>query len=94
MPKINWGVRARNPLFWAQCVSVVVLTLVAGTGLTWEDMTTWQALADALVRALGNPVVVVAAAAALWGVVTDPTTAGASDSAAALGYENPKESEG
>lgn len=85
MGSINWGLRLRNPVFWAQAACAVVLPLVVGSGLEWSDMTSWPALADAVARGLGNPVVFASMVASLWACVTDPTTTGTGDSADALG---------
>lgn len=88
---INWRVRAKNPTFWAQVACAVVLPLVVGTGAQWEDMTSWPTLWSAILGGLSNPVVVVTMVASLWACVTDPTTKGTGDSAAALAYDKPKE---
>lgn len=87
---INWKVRVKNPTWCAQVVCAVVLPLIVGTGAQWSDMTSWQTLGQTLLAALMNPVVVVAMLVQLWTAVTDPTTAGTSDSALALSYEEPK----
>ncbi|MGI6256163.1 MAG: phage holin [Acutalibacter sp.] len=93
MSKINWTVRVKNPLFWAQVAVGVLSPILVGLGLQWEDMTTWAALGEALRRAVLNPVIVVAVVVSLWGVVTDPTTAGMGDSSQALSYTEPKKDE-
>ncbi len=88
---INWKVRVKNPTWWAQVVCAVVLPLIVGTGAQWSDMTSWQTLGQTLLAALMNPVVVVAMLVQLWTAVTDPTTAGTSDSEQAMTYTEPKE---
>ncbi len=90
MNKINWKVRLKNPLFWAQVAVGILSPILVGLGLQWEEMTTWIALGEALRKAVLNPVIVVAVIVSLWGVVTDPTTAGMGDSAQALSYSEPK----
>lgn len=82
---INWRVRFKNPIFWAQLTCSIIMPLIVGMGATWEDMTTWEALGSTIAAALGNPVVVVAMLTSAWACITDPTTSGTSDSAAALG---------
>ena len=84
--KINFKVRAHNPLFWTQIVVAIISPVLVGLGLQWSDMTTWKALGDALLRAISNPVIVVAMIASVWTALTDPTTKGFSDSARALSY--------
>lgn len=91
--QINWGVRLRNPVFWAQVACAIVLPLVVGIGASWEDMTTWETLGSAIVEGLSNPVVFVSMVTSLWACVTDPTTAGTGDSATAMTYTKPKEKE-
>ena len=88
--KINWKVRMKNPVFWAQVAVAIVAPILAGLGLEWADMTTWIAFGDALCRAIANPVIVVSVIVSLWGIINDPTTKGLSDSAQALTYEVPK----
>ena len=89
--KINWKVRFKNPMFWAQIAVSVLSPILVGLGMQWIDMTTWNALGDALYRAVCNPVIVVAVVGSVWTAVTDPTTAGLGDSAQALTYRRPKE---
>ena len=73
--KINWKVRIKNPLWWVQIAAALVLPVLAYFGLAWEDMTSWGALWDVFLRAVQNPVVLLAAAASVFNAVTDPTTA-------------------
>lgn len=55
---INWKIRVRNPLFWAQVGVAIISPILVGLGLQWQDMTTWAALGQAIVRAIENPVIV------------------------------------
>ena len=87
--KINWTVRFKNPLWWAQVLAGVFIPVLAYYGLKWEDMTSWSAIWDILVQAVKNPVVVVAALTNLWSATTDPTTAGMNDSERAMMYDKP-----
>lgn len=87
---INWTVRFKNPTWWAQIVAAIVLPLIVGVGMSWEDMTSWATLGQTLMAALGNPVVVVSMLISLWNAVTDPTTKGIGDSKQALSYDKPK----
>ena len=93
MAKINWKVRFKNPVFLANIVLAIILPILAHLGMNWEDMTTWAALADALLSAIQNPVIVVAVLVSVWNAVNDPTTAGLSDSPQALSYIKPKKEE-
>ena len=38
--KINWKVRIKNPVFWAQVAVAIVGPILAYLGLSWSDMTT------------------------------------------------------
>ena len=87
--KINWKVRLRNPVFWAEVAAAAVLPILAQLGLSWEDMDTWAALWAALVAAVKSPVILTAVAVSVWNAVNDPTTKGRSDSPRALGYHEP-----
>lgn len=88
--KINWTVRIKNPIFWTNIAASIVLPILAHLGLSWDDMTTWAALGNALLSAIQNPVVVVAVIASVWNALNDPTTAGLGDSKQALTYVEPK----
>lgn len=88
--KINWKVRMKNPVFWAQLATAIVLPILAYLGLQWSDMTSWATLGGILVQAVKNPVILVSVVVSVWGIVNDPTTAGLSDSKKAMGYQSPK----
>lgn len=88
--KINWKVRIKNPIFWANIAASILLPILTHMGLNWEDMTTWVALGGVLLNAIKNPVIVVAVVVSIWNAVNDPTTAGLSDSAQAMHYTEPK----
>lgn len=83
--KINWKVRVKNKNFWITIIPAMLL-LIQGVanvfGFTLD-------LGD-----LGNKLLEVVNAAfavlSIMGIVTDPTTAGISDSKQALTYEKPK----
>ena len=91
--KINWKVRIKNPVFWAQIAAAIVTPILTGLGLQSGDMTTWAAFGEALYRAVMNPVIVVSVIVSLWGIINDPTTRGLSDSSLALTYNKPREEE-
>lgn len=83
---INWKVRFSNKQFWLSFIPAILLlaqVVSAVFGYTLD-------LGD-----LGNKLLAVVnalfAVLALLGIVTDPTTAGVSDSAQALTYEKPKD---
>ena len=85
---INWKVRLKNKNFWMTLIPAVlmlvqVVAAVFGFSLDLGD--------------LGNKLLAVVnavfAVLAILGIVTDPTTAGISDSDQALTYEEPKAKE-
>ena len=88
--KINWKVRLKNPVFWVGLVVAIVLPILTYLGMSWEDMTTWAALGNALLQAVKNPVILVSVLVSVWNLINDPTTKGLSDSAQALTYAKPK----
>ncbi len=89
--KINWKVRLKNPVFWVGLAVAIVLPILTSLGMSWEDMTTWAALGNALLQAVKNPVILVSVLVSVWNLINDPTTKGLSDSAQALTYDKPKE---
>ena len=90
MNRINWKVRIKNPVFWVGLAVAIVLPILTSLGMSWEDMTTWAALGDALLQAVKNPVILVSVLVSVWNLINDPTTKGLSDSAQALTYDKPK----
>lgn len=82
---INWTVRLKNKAFWLAIIPAVLLLIQAvaavfGISLDFEG--------------LGKDLIVVVNAAfsvlVILGIVTDPTTAGISDSEQAMTYSEPK----
>lgn len=90
--KINWKVRAKNPVFWVAVAVAIISPILAYMGKEWTDMTTWKVLGETLFEAVKNPVIIVAIITSVGGVIIDPTTAGISDSSQALTYTAPKKS--
>lgn len=88
--KINWIVRIKNPIFWAQIAVAVFLPILTHLGLSWEQITTWGALWALIIQAVSNPVIVVSVIVSVYNTLIDPTTKGLSDSAQAMKYEKPK----
>lgn len=83
---INWKVRIKNKVFWLSIVPALLLLVqvVASIfGITLELEGIQAKLLD-LVNAVFAVLVIL-------GIVTDPTTAGVSDSNLAMMYETPKE---
>lgn len=89
--KINLKVRFNNPMFYVQLVLSVLTPILAYSGLTATDLTTWAALGDVLLQAISNPYVLSLVIVSVYNALIDPTTKGFGDSANALTYETPKE---
>lgn len=84
--KINWLVRLKNKAFWLSIIPATLLLVqtvaaVMGFQLDFGD------ISEKLI-AVVNAVFVVLS---ILGIVTDPTTAGISDSEQAMTYTSPKE---
>ena len=90
---INIKVRFRNPVFIAQLILAVLTPILAYAGLTMQDLTTWKALGDLLLSAVKNPYVLSLVVVSVFNAITDPTTAGISDSERALTYDFPHRKE-
>lgn len=85
---LNWTVRFKNKNFWLSFVPAVLLLIqvcLAPFGYEWDFGVLNQQLA-AIINAVFGVL-------AILGVVTDPTTAGVSDSTQAMTYTAPKKSE-
>ena len=87
--KINWTVRFKNLVFWAELVAAFLLPILTHLGMNWEDITTWATLGGMILDAVQNPVIVVAVAVSVWNALNDPTTKGVGDSARAMTYTEP-----
>lgn len=67
--------RLKNPYFWLGLGGVVF----SAAGVDFNTLTSWSLLGQAFLNILANPVAVVAVAAAIIGVVVDPSTKGLKD---------------
>ena len=88
--KINWKVRFKNPMFYVQLILSVLTPILAYSGLTATDLTTWAKLGEMLLQAISNPYVLSLVAVSVYNALIDPTTAGIGDSVQALDYDTPK----
>ena len=85
---INWKVRVKNPNFWLAIIPAVLVLIqvcLVPFGYNWDYGVLNQELC-----AIVNAVFVLLS---ILGVVTDPTTAGVSDSKLAMTYTKPKNKE-
>lgn len=85
---INWIVRLKNKAFWLALIPAILLlvqVVAAVFGFTLDLGDFGDRLLD-VVNALFTVL-------AILGIVTDPTTAGVSDSKQALTYKTPKKKE-
>ena len=83
---INWIVRIKNKAFWLALIPAVLLliqVIAAPFGYEWDFVVLNEQL-TAIINAVFGVL-------AIFGVVTDPTTAGVTDSKQALTYTTPKE---
>lgn len=86
--KINWTVRLKNKAFWLALIPAVLLlvqTVAAAIGYQLD----FGDISERLIAVVNA----IFAVLAILGIVTDPTTAGVSDSAQAMTYIEPKESD-
>lgn len=86
--KINWTVRVKNRAFWLALIPAVLLlvqTVAAAIGYQLD----FGDISERLIAVVNA----IFAVLAILGIVTDPTTAGVSDSAQAMTYIEPKESD-
>ena len=88
---INWKIRLKNPMFWAQLVLSVIMPMLAYLGLTAEDLSSWERLADVLMRAISSSYIIGLVLVSVYNAITDPTTTGFSDSKRALTYTKPND---
>ncbi len=83
---INWKVRLKNKNFWLSLIPALLL-LVQAVAYVFGFSLDLSEMGDKLLAVVNALFAVLA----ILGVVTDPTTAGLSDSNLAMMYEKPKE---
>lgn len=82
---INWIVRLKNKSFWLSFIPAVLL-LIQAVAAVFGFTLDFGPLGDQLLEVVNVVFIILS----LLGVVTDPTTAGISDSKQALTYTEPK----
>ena len=85
---INWIVRLKNKSFWLSFIPAVLL-LIQAVAAVFGFTLNFGPLGDQLLEVVNLVFIILS----LFGVVTDPTTAGISDSKQALTYTEPKKEE-
>ena len=83
--KINWKVRIKNKVFWLALIPALLLLAQVVAAVFGIDLNL-DALGDKLLAVVNALFAVLT----ILGVVTDPTTAGISDSRQAMEYDKPK----
>ncbi len=83
--QINWKVRIKNKTFWLALIPALLLLAQVVAAVFGYELHI-EALGDKLTAVVNALFAVLA----ILGVVTDPTTAGVSDSKQAMEYETPK----
>jgi phi LC3 family holin len=86
--KINWKVRVKNKTFWLAAIPAVLLLIQVVAAVFGVEIKI-----DALGDKLTAVVNALFALLTILGVVTDPTTAGVSDSDRAMTYTEPNKGE-
>lgn len=89
---INWKVRFNkaNKTFVARFLIAIFMPILTYFGLQAQDLTTWQAVLELLIKAISNPYVVGFTVVNIINVLPDPTTTGLKDSSRAMSYTEPK----
>ena len=82
---INWKVRIKNKTFWLSLIPALLL-LAQALGAVFGLSLDLSAVGEKLLPVVNTRFAVLT----ILGVVTDPTTAGVSDSKLALSYDEPK----
>ena len=86
---INWKVRFKNPMFYAQLIIAVLTPILAYMGITAQDLTSWSTLGGVLFEAIKNPYVLMLVVVSVYNAIIDPTSTGITDSKNALTYSTP-----
>ena len=83
---INWTVRLKNKTFWLAIVPAVILLIQVVAAMFGYTLDLGE-IGDKLLAVINA----VFSVLTILGVVTDPTTAGLSDSTQAMTYNKPRE---
>ena len=83
--KINWKVRIKNKVFWLALIPALLLLAQVVAAVFGYELHI-EAIGDKLTAVINALFAVLT----ILGVVTDPTTAGVSDSKQAMEYDKPK----
>ena len=83
--KINWSVRFKNKLFWIALIPAVLMLIQSGAAVFGFAIDLSE-IGDRLLSFVESAFIVLA----IFGIVTDHTTNGLSDSAQAMLYTEPK----
>ena len=89
MKMINWKVRLKNPIFYLQILLAVISPVLAYTGITASEISSWNKLIEVAQTAIRNPYVVFLVFSSVYNAVIDPTTKGVKDSERAKKYTHP-----
>lgn len=68
---MNWKIRIKNPVFWVQVLIGALATVLAYSGLTAADMTTWAGLWGVITGAFSNPYCLFLVASNVWNALND-----------------------
>lgn len=87
---MNLKIRFKNPVFIAQLFLSIFTPILTYAGLTFQDLTSWQAIGQLLINAINNPYVLGMIVISVWNALNDPTTEGVLDSDQVRKYTEPK----
>ena len=86
---INWRIRIKNLMFWIGIIVSIFVPIFAYTGLSAQDITSWDTPFNLILNAVKNPYVLLMIAGSVYNTIVDPTTTGLTDSSRALQYSYP-----
>lgn len=86
---INFKARAKNVNFWIQVFISIAAPVLAYTGLSAHEFSSWSILGNTVLEALQNPYLLGLIFVSLYNAISDPLTTGFTDSAKARTYNSP-----
>ena len=87
--KINWIIRVKNPVWWAQVIISFFVPIFVYYGISGESMDSWAKLFALIHNAISNPFVLATAIISAVTTSIDSTSTGVSDSSTARDYVEP-----
>lgn len=87
--KLNLHVRAKNVMFWINCLIAVMVPVLTYLNMEASSLTSWPKVWELIVTIVSNPIACFLVVVNVLNTFIDQTTPGISDSKLAMNYQAP-----